>query len=344
MRVSTGICFAAARLAVFFLGAPGRVLLISAIVAAVATAFVAVRPAHAVDMTDARVFVAPWGSDATCSPQPISAGPNPNLINPPYTACKTIQHACDIAVGIPKVHVAPAVGNYIENFVCNISGTDAAHPVAWHIAEQVKDPATGMTGPVRIRAAVSGRPIAEFTGSFINVGCAFCHFEGFDPTKPVPPNLATNSDGIYVHGTADHHAVNQKTYYGTDVSRNTGYGIHVRWSDTGLITSDTIANNVKGGVLVEDSTDMDMYSNAIYRSGAVAGIPAVKTPAVIVKNTPYGEFTNNKALYAVSVGLILDHSQFWIVDGNHVTAAGWPPFSYQVIPASDEATDTIGVN
>lgn len=315
----------AAALAVFFLGIIGR--------------------ANAIDMTDARVFAAPWGNDATCNAQPVRVGENPNLINAGTIPCKTIQRACDVGTGIPKVHVAPAVGNYVENFVCRIYGTDATHPVAWHIAEQVKDPATGMTGPVRIRGAVSNKPIAEFTGSFINVGCAYCHFEGFDPTKPIPPNLPTGSDGIYVHGLDDaHHAQNQKTYYGTDISRNTGVGIHVKWSDNALITSDTIANNVQAGIVIENSVSPHLYGNAIYRVGATAGIPVTKGPGAVMVNSPNGEFEDNKALYAVNPGLILDHSQTWMVNGNHVFAAGWPPFSYQIIPASDEATDTIGVN
>lgn len=301
--------------------------------------------ASAVDMTNARVFVTPTGNDASCRAQPISAGPNPNLIYAPYIPCRTIQRACDIAVGIPMVHVAPAANmspqgvyytdangipaKYQENVTCNISGTDAAHPVFFHIAEQVQPLGsvhmTGVPGVVK--------PILEMTGNFVHLGCAFCHIEGGE------------SDGVYMHGLDDsHHAVGQNTYYGTDISRNKGFGVHVKWSDNAIVTSDTMINDVAGAILIENSIAPHVYSNALYRTGILSGISQNPTSAAVIWNSPGGEFEDNKALYAVKYGLELHNSPAWTVDGNHVTAAGYPPFSYLIDPPSDAATDTIGPN
>jgi len=311
MKVSVGICFAA-----------------------LSGAFIFASPAHAVDMTDARVFITINGNDATCNAQPVVAGQNPNLINAGTIPCRTIQRACDIGVGIPKVHIAPAAnatssgvlfldahgnpGTYQENFVCRISGT-LGMPVAWHIAEQVQP-----LGAVYLSHVPGAhKPIGEFTGDYINLGCAGCHFDGSD------------GDGIYIHGTAARHAVGQKTYYGTSVKGNMGIGVHMRWSDSGLITSDSIYWNAgEACVVVEDSFDVDMYANAIYRCGSTSGIPVSPKPGVILRNVNSGEFENNKALYAVSPGLRLINSPNWTVQGNHVTAAGYPPFSYEADTAS----------
>lgn len=290
--------------------------------------FLSAATAGAVDMTNARVFVQNTGDDAKCKPQPVIAGQNPNLINPPTVACKTIQHACDIAVGIPMVHVAPAGGVYPENFVCRIAGTDAKHMVAFHIAEQVEPKgAVWMTGKPGVV-----RPIGEFTGSFISLGCAFCHFDGGD------------GDGVYVHGTAAKHAELQKTYYGLAVTHNAGRGIHVQYSDDAVVTSDTIFNNGGAGIVIENSLRPKVYSNAVFRSGSTMGIPAKPLPGAIFSNSPGGEFEDNKGLYAVNPGLELINSPHFKVNGNHVTAAGYPPFSYTISPPGDRLTDTIGAN
>lgn len=283
----------------------------------------------AADLTNARVFVQNTGDDARCAPQPVVKGQNPNLINPPTVACKTIQHACDIGVGVPMVHVAPAAGFYPEAFICRISGTDITHPVFFHIAEQVEPKgAVWMTG-----RPGSGRPIGEFTGSFVRAGGDGMHFDGGD------------GDGVYVHGAdAAHKAVDFEFYYGTAVTHNRGRGVRVNFTDRFLLKGGAVFNNGGDCVAIESSINWVIYAEAIFRCGSVTGSPSMPTVGTNVVKSPNGKYEENKGNRESLPTIRLVGSPYVQVIGNHQPLPQFPPFSYEVIPSSDLATDVFSGN
>lgn len=283
------------------------------------------KEAKGVDLTNARVFVSNAGNDATCAPQPIKAGQNPNLINPPTIACRTIQRACNIAINIPMVHVAPAAGIYPEDFICRISGVDVAHPVFFHIAEQVQP-----LGPVWMTGVPgSTRPIGEFTGSHVRAGGAGMHFDGGE------------GDGVYVHGTPSIPADDFQFYYGTAVTHNRGRGIHVNYITNFRLNGGAVFNNGGDCVVIENSPHWEIYAEAIFRCGSIIGSPTTPTVGTNVLNSLDGEYENNKGNRESKPTIRLVNSPRAVVTGNHQPLPAFPPFSYDVSPACDLATDTF---
>jgi hypothetical protein len=286
-------------------------------------------PGNATDYTNARVFITNTGDDARCGPQPVIAGRNANLINPPTIACRTIQRGCDIALGIPMVHVAPAAGIYIENFVCRIGGTDARHPAFFHIAEQVQP-----LGPVWMTGVPgTGKPIGEFTGSHVRAGGAGMHFDGND------------GDGVYVHGMdAAHPADDFQFYYGTAVTHNRGRGVHVSYTTNFLLTGGAVFNNLGDCVFIENSPGWKIYAEAIFRCGSVTGSPTTPVVGTNVSNSPNGWYISNKGNRESSPTVRLVNSPHVQVTGNFQPLPQFPPFSIDVSPSSDLATDIISGN
>lgn len=284
-------------------------------------------PAYAVDLTNARIFVATNGNDAKCGPQPMIKGQNPELINPPTIACRTAARACALAK--PTMHIEPVTGDYIENVVCHASGTDAAHPVIIHIAEMVKK------GPVTFMGVPgANKPTWELTGSYIRFGGAGVHING-----------NTSGDGLYVHGTdAAHPAKDVEVYYGTAFEFNSGHAVHTRFTDHFLLTGGAVINNGSDCVLIENSPAAHLYSEAVYRCGSVMGNPITYRNGVVVINSP--DFVYDEMLGQTEVlkNLVLTSSPNATVTDNKQTHVGYPPFSYVVTPASDMATDTFSGN
>jgi parallel beta helix pectate lyase-like protein len=279
-------------------------------------------PAQSGELILGRIFVSPNGDDANMCAQ---NGPSAT-IDGATKPCKTITHGC--ALLKPNWHLELTQGFYFENVVCNATGTGPRNAVTIHNSKALGVGPTHITGEQSTTMA----PVVELTGNWINFG-GF-HIEG------------GKSDGLFVHGVdAVHSSTGVNIYYDTTLSHNAGHGLHTL-NTTGLIVSrDSVFNNGGDCVLIENSPGWKVYGTSIFNCGAVDFVPKTPTIGTVVTNSPHGDYEeNNLKEINVSLNLSLTKSPFTSVLNNKPTVAGRPPFSFVVIPASDQSTDTFSGN